>query len=152
MPGFTSSICFDPRAQVGAVALVNGTSGSAALAVDLAAAARRLVLAQPPAVTQPAPVPAGYRPLLGIYARPDLGGWVIRLEWRDGKLTFTTPESAAWRLVLVPADGPDSFVIAPGTWFPGENVTFRRLPGGQVASVFLAETTWVRLDPRAGPA
>jgi hypothetical protein len=33
-------------------------------------------------------------------------------------------------------------------WLPGENVTFQRLPGGQVASVFLAETTWVRLDPR----
>jgi CubicO group peptidase (beta-lactamase class C family) len=147
LPGFTSSVCFDPRAQVGAIALLNGTSGSAELAIDLAAAARRLALAQPPAITPPEPMPAGYRPLLGIYARPDLGGWVIRLEWRQGELTFTTPESAAWRLVLVPAGGPDSFVIAPGTWLPGENVTFQRLPSGQVTSVFLAETTWVRLDP-----
>jgi Beta-lactamase len=152
VPGFTSTVCFDPTAQVGAIVLLNGTSSdSPALAMDLAAAARRLARAQPPAITPPEPVPAAYRPLLGIYARPDLGGWVIRLEWRDGKLTFTIPESAAWRLVLAPTPDPDLFAIDAGTGFAGENVTFRRLPDRRVASVFLMDNTWARLDPVAAP-
>lgn len=146
VPGFTSTICFDPTAQVGAIVLVNGTSGSAALGIDLAAAARRLVMAQPPAITPPVPAPADYRPLLGIYARPGLGGWVIRLEWRDGRLTFMTPESPTWQLILVPTDDPDLFTIARECDLPGENVIFQRLADGRAASVFLAETTWVRLD------
>jgi CubicO group peptidase (beta-lactamase class C family) len=146
IPGFTCTICFDPTTQVGAIALLNGTSGSAALGIDLAAAARRLVMAQPPAITPPVPVPAGFRPLLGIYARPGLGGWVIRLEWRDGKLAFTTAESPVWQLILTPTDDPNLFTIARECDLPGENVIFQRLPDGRVTSVFLAETTWVRLD------
>ncbi len=150
LPGFTSTVCLDPTAQVGAIVLLNGTSSdSPALAMDIAAAARRLARARPPAITPPEPVPAPYRPLLGIYARPDLGGWVIRLEWRDGKLTFVTPESAAWRLVLAPTPDPNLFAIDAGTGFAAENVTFRRLPDGRVASVFLMESTWARLDPVA---
>jgi CubicO group peptidase (beta-lactamase class C family) len=152
VPGFTSTVCFDPTAQAGAIVLLNGTSsGSPALAMDLAATARRLARAQPPAITPPEPVPAAYRPLLGIYARPDLGGWVIRLEWRDGKLTFTTPESAAWLLVLAPTSDPGLFAIDAGTGFAGQNATFRRLPDGRVASVFLMDSTWARLDLVAVP-
>jgi CubicO group peptidase (beta-lactamase class C family) len=152
LPGFTSTVCFNPTAQVGAIVLLNGTcTGSPALAMDLAAAARRLAQAQPPAITPPQPVPAAHRPLLGIYARSDLGGWVIRLEWRDGKLTFTTPEAAAWRLVLAPTADPDLFAADAGTGFAAERVTFRRLPDGRVASVLLMDSTWVRLDPAAAP-
>jgi CubicO group peptidase (beta-lactamase class C family) len=151
IPGFTSTICFDPATSVGAIVLLNGTSGSAALGIDLAAAARRLVVAQPPAITPPGPVPAAYRPLLGIYARPGLGGWVIRLEWRDGKLAFTTAESPVWQLILTPTGDPDLFTIAPECDLPGENVVFQRLPDSRVASVFLAETTWERLDRVAAP-
>jgi CubicO group peptidase (beta-lactamase class C family) len=145
IPGFTSTICFDPTAQVGAIVLLNGTSGSAALGIDLAAAARRLVVAQPPAPGPPGPAPVGYRPLLGVYARPGLGGWLIRLEWRDGKLTCTTAESPGWQLVLTPTGDPDRFTIAPECDLAGENVAFQRLPDGRVASVFLAEATWLRL-------
>jgi CubicO group peptidase (beta-lactamase class C family) len=146
IPGFTSTICFDPTAQVGAIVLLNGTSGSAALGIDLAAAARRLVVAQPPTVRPPGPAPADYRPLLGIYARPGLGGWLIRLEWRDGKLAFTTAESPGWQLILTPAGDPDRFTIAPECDLAGENVIFQRLPDGRIASVFMAEATWLRLD------
>jgi CubicO group peptidase (beta-lactamase class C family) len=151
LPGFTTTVCFDPRAQVGAIALLNGTSGSTDLGIDLASIARRLVRPPPPVIQPPSPTPREYQPLLGIYARPGLGGWLIRLEWRDGKLTFTTPESAIWQLVLTPTSDPDRFTIESGADLTGEHVQFHRLAGGQVTSVLLAETTWERLEPASAP-
>jgi len=68
------------------------------------------------------PTPGKYRPLLGIYTRPGLGGWMLRLEWRDGKLTFVAPEMALWQLVLEPTSNPDVFIAEPGSGFPGEPV------------------------------
>jgi CubicO group peptidase (beta-lactamase class C family) len=150
LPGFTTAICFDPGTQVGAVVLLNGTCGGLELGIELAAAARRRVLARPPVIAPPEPVPARYRPLLGIYARPGLGGWVLRLEWRDGELAFTSPEAPGWRAVVRPDGDPDLFVIEAGPVLPAEQVLFRRTPGGRVASVLLAETTWLRLDPVTG--
>ncbi len=150
LPGFTSTVCFDPREQVGAIALLNGTSGSAELAFDLASVARRLAGSAPSAVEAPAPTPAVYRPLLGIYARPGLGGWVLRLEWRDGRLTFVSPD-AGWRLALEPTSNPDVFTAEPGSNFSGEDVIFRRGVNGQVTSVLLVESTFLRLDSRAEP-
>jgi CubicO group peptidase (beta-lactamase class C family) len=91
LPGFTSTVCFDPVEQVGAIALVNGTHGTAEIGFDLASIARRLARAAPPVIEPPAPTPGQYRPLLGIYARPELGGWLLRLEWRDGNLAFHHP-------------------------------------------------------------
>jgi CubicO group peptidase (beta-lactamase class C family) len=150
VPGFTSAICFDPRSRVGAVVLLNGTSGSAALGMDLAALARELARDDTPAITPPAPAPEHYRPLLGIYARSSVGGgWILCLEWRDGKLIFITPESNDWQMVLVPTPDQNIFTIAPGNNFSGEQVTFRRLADRRVISVLLAETTWLRLDRAA---
>lgn len=146
LPGFTSTVCFDPRTQVGAIALLNGTTASAELALDLASTARRLVLAAPPTIAAPSPTPKHYRPLLGVYARPGLGGWILRLEWRDGTLAITTPETTTWHVPLAPTNDPDVFVPRPGTGLPGDTIRFRRLPGGRVASVFLMDTTFVRLD------
>jgi CubicO group peptidase (beta-lactamase class C family) len=151
VPGYTSTVCFDPEAQVGAIVLLNQTTASAALAMDLAAIARRLARSAPPPIQPPPPVPRAYLPLLGVYARPGLGGWLLRLEWRDGKLTFTAAESAAWQLVLAPASDPDTFTIESGADLTGERVRFRRRPGGQVSSVLLMESTFERLEP-AGPA
>ena len=96
-------------------------------------------------IEAPSPTPAHYRPLLGLYARPDLGGWVLRLEWR-GKLAFVTPEVAAWCLELEPTGDPESFTVRPGSSFAGENVTFQRLAGGRVISVLLVESTLLRMD------
>jgi hypothetical protein len=141
------AVCFDPETQIGAIVLLNGTTASVALAMELAATARRLARSAPPAVRPPAPAPREYLPLLGIYARPGLGGWLLRLEWRDGKLTFTAGESAAWRLVLAPTGDPDTFTIESGADLTGERARFRRLAGGQVGSVLLMETTWERLEP-----
>lgn len=145
IPGFTSAICFDPAAQVGAVVLFNGDSGTAAVCMDIAALARDLARDPRAAIPPPAPTPESYRPLLGIYARPGLGGWVLGLEWRDGQLAFTTPESLTW-IVLTPTGDPDVFTITSDDSLSGERATFRRLADGRVASVLLAEATWVRLD------
>ncbi len=140
VPGYTSTVCFDPQAQVGAIVLLNGTTASVALAMELAATAGRLAGSRPPPVQAPVP-------LLGIYARPGLGGWLLRLEWRDGKLTATFGEPVSWQLVLAPTSDPDTFTVEPGTGLTGERVRFRRLAGGQVGSVVLMETTWERLEP-----
>ena len=145
IPGFTSAICFNPAAQVGAVMLLNGTIGSAELAMDLATLARERIHHHQPPAKLPAPVPENYQPLLGIYARHDLGGWSIRLEWAQGKLAFTTAEAPGWQIVLMPTSDPDLFTIADGGDPSGGNVTFRRFPDGRVASVMLMDSTWVRL-------
>lgn len=142
LPGFTTTVCFDPRAQVGAVVLVNGTSGSAELGCDLGSIARRLVLAAPPVIGAPEPMPGHYRPLLGLYVRPQLGGWVLCLEWRDGNLVFTSPETAAWSLTLAPTTDPDVFLAEPASDFAGEKVSFQRLVDGRVASVLLINSTF----------
>jgi CubicO group peptidase (beta-lactamase class C family) len=147
LPGFTSTVCFDPVEKVGGIVLLNGTGGSTELAFDLASIARRLAHSAPQASTAPAPIPRQYRPLLGIYARPEPVGGIVRLEWRDGSLAFTT-EMSAWSMMLAPTSDPDVFTSAPGSDFEGDSVVFRRLPDGCVASVFLMDSTFVRLDSK----
>lgn len=151
VPGFTGTVCFDPVSQVGAVALVNGTGDTTELALGLASAARQLAQATPGVITAPEPVPAGYRPLLGFYVRPQLGGWVLRLEWRDGELAFTAGDPVNWQLALVPTGDPDVFAPRPGSDAPGDSVTFRRLGDGRVASVHLMDSTFIRLDQVGAP-
>jgi hypothetical protein len=147
IPGFTSTSCFDPVSQVGAVVLVNGTTGSAALGIELAAVARGLTQDRRPAPgAPPAPAPSDYRPLMGIYARSHLGGWLLRLEWRDGQLTFTAAEAPGWQVVLTPTADPDRFTATDGGSGLGGDATFRRSPGGHVTSVSFLDCTWVRLD------
>jgi CubicO group peptidase (beta-lactamase class C family) len=149
LPGYRSNACFDPGSRVGAVVLLNGGGDAAALAMDLAAIGRRAVLARPRRIEPPAPIPDDWRPLLGLYATPlgpDEADHVLRLEWRDGKLTFVDPAEPAWRPVLEPAGEPDVFVVGPGHRQSGELVRFRRRPDGRVTSAFLAEFTLVRLD------
>lgn len=102
---------FEPAAQIGAIVLLNGTGMSTGTGIDLASIARRAVRALPPAVELPAVTPEQYRPLLGIYARPELN-WMVQLEWRDGRLTFVTPQASTWQLPLSPTDG------APGSACP----------------------------------
>jgi CubicO group peptidase (beta-lactamase class C family) len=146
LPGFTTTVCFDPGEQVGAIALLNGTSNTVELAFDLASIARRLARAAAPPIEASVPTPETCRPLLGIYTRPDLGSWMLRLEWRDGTLAFVSPEMPAWRLALEPTSNPDVFIAGPGSSFSGENVIFRRRGDGRVISVLLVESTFARLD------
>ncbi len=152
LPGFTSTVCFDPVSQTGAVVLVNGTTNSTSLAFELAAsaasgAAPGTASRTAAAITAPDPLPAGFRPLLGIYARPDLGGWLFKVEWRDGKLTVTVPESPGFQLTLIPTGAPEVFTLGPGSNFAGEQVRFQRGSDGEISSVLLVETTFVRLSP-----
>jgi CubicO group peptidase (beta-lactamase class C family) len=146
IPGFTSAICFDPAAQVGAVVLLNGTLDNAAIAMDLATLARKRTRHSPSPITLPVPAPENYRPLLGIYTPLPLGSWLIRLEWTRGQLVFTLPASPGWRIVLSPTDDPDLFTSTGEGGLPGGNVTFRRFADGRVASVLLMDATWVRLE------
>jgi CubicO group peptidase (beta-lactamase class C family) len=145
LPGFSSTMCFDPVLRVGAIALVNGTGFTPQLTDDLAQIARRQVQASPPGITPPAPMPGEFGPLLGIYARPDLS-WLLRLEWRDGKLTLVSPEGD-WHPALARTGDRDVFTIEPGSDMTGDAVTFQRRPDGRVASVFLMDSTFPRLDP-----
>jgi CubicO group peptidase (beta-lactamase class C family) len=155
LPGFTTSLCFDPGQQVGAIVLHNGPSFTAEIARELAVTARRLAGSAPPAAAVPAPVPARYRPLLGLYARAGLGGGVVSLEWRAGKLAFGIPEFPSWQVALEPTPDPDVFIAVPGSDFSGEKVIFRRHDDGRVLSVLLVQGTYLRLDhlrSRAVPA
>ena len=145
VPGFTSNMCFDPHQQVGAIALVNGSADPSELAMDLAQIARTSVLATATAIEPPLPTPDAFRSLLGIYAGPD-PGMFVRLEWRDGKLTFVDPGTTAWRPTLAPTEDPDTFIVEPGVRQSGETAIFTRLADGRVASVFLATATLVRMD------
>jgi len=76
-----------------------------------------------------------------VYAPAAAGVTMIR---SSGPATAEAPD---WRIVLAPTSTPDLFTIAHGGNLSGENVIFRRLADGRVASVLLADSTWVRLDP-----
>jgi hypothetical protein len=143
-PGFTSTVCFDPKTGVGAVALVNGYGDTPRLAIGLAQATREAAVRRPPSIVRPAPVPEAWTPLLGRYV-DDYS--VARLEWRDGELTFVDPDNPGWRPRLVPTDDPDVFVVGPGYGQSGEQARFERLPDGRVTSVLLASGTLRRLAP-----
>ncbi len=67
-PGFTSSVCFDPKTSVGAVSLVNGYGDTPRLAIALAQGTRKGALRRPPCIIPPMPVPEAWGPLLGLYA------------------------------------------------------------------------------------
>lgn len=147
--GFTSDVCFDPKTKVGAIALLNGNGDPRTLAMDLATIAREAVLAAPPKIEPPPALPEAYRRLVGIYLAQE-PGWLIKLEWRDGKLSVIDPDDATWRPTLTPTDQPDVFMVDLGVRQSGEQAVFRSLPDGRVASLFLAASTFMRLDRVVG--
>jgi CubicO group peptidase (beta-lactamase class C family) len=144
--GFITNVCFDPRERVGAIALVNGLGDASDLAMELAAHARKAVRAAPAPIDPPAPIPAAWRELLGLYADPEFVMFV-RLEWRDGKLTFVESESPNWRPTLTPSSQPDVFIVEPGVREAGEPCTFDRRADGRIRSVMLGSAVLRRLDP-----
>ena len=72
--------------------------------------------------------------LIGLYVMQHFGG-VVRLEWRDGKLTFVDATDPTWMPTLRPTDDPDVFVVEPGFRESGELVRFTRDEKGRVVSV-----------------
>ncbi len=146
LPGFTSNACFDRASRVGAIVLVNGTPDAEALAMELGAQARELALAAPPRLAPPAPTPADLRPLLGLYAPADMS-YLIRIEWRDGKLTVVEGDGPEEIKPLQRGSEPGTFIMAPGFRESGEPVVFHRRADGTVTSALLGGGTLVRLDP-----
>ena len=144
--GFISNICFDPEERVGAIALINGYGPANDLAMELAGMARRAVVDHPVPIEPPPPLPAEWRPLLGLYADSDYG-ILVRLEWRDGKLTFVDPDDSAWRPTLSPTDAAEAFVVELGVRQSGEPCTFHRGVDGRVRAVTLGPMSLGRLEP-----
>ncbi len=145
--GFLTNVCFDPKERVGAIALVNGGGEEPdSLAMDLAGIARDAVRAAPAPIEPPAPLPEAWRDLLGLYTEPE-AMMLLRLEWRDGKLTFVDADSPTWRPTLAPGSAADAFVVEPGVREAGEPCTFERTGGGQVRAVVLGPTRLRRLEP-----
>lgn len=147
--GFITGVCFDPAKKAGAIALVNGMGNAPELAMQLGALAREAVREAAPAIDVPAPVPKEWRALPGLYLGAHFGT-VIRLEWRDGKLTFMDPADPTWTPTLAPTDELDVFTVEPGYRQSGELVRFERAADGRVVSVFLAVASMQRLEPAPG--
>jgi CubicO group peptidase (beta-lactamase class C family) len=146
LPGFTSNACFDRDTRVGAIVLVNGIADAAGLTMKMGAIGRSLVKSAAPRLPRPAPTPADVVPLLGVYAPVDMSE-LIRLEWRDGKLTLLGVSEPDQPVTLERAGEPGSFVVAPGVRASGEPVVFQRLPDGRVAGLLFGGGSFVRLDP-----
>jgi Beta-lactamase len=144
--GFITSVCFDREHKVGAVVLLNGIGPAWDLSMELASVARDSVRDAAEAMELTAPMPASYADLLGLYVDAEQG-LVLRLEWRDGGLVFIDPTDEAWRPTLTPTPDPQDFVVGPGIRESGEHVVFARNAAGQVSSVFLATSTFVRFGP-----
>lgn len=146
LPGFESNACFDRGSRVGAIVLVNGGAAADELAMSLAAQARELAVAAGPELTAPAPTPADLLPLLGAYAPADMS-FLLRVEWRDGKLTIVEGSGPGETVPLERGSEPGSFLVVPGFRQSGEPVTFRRRADGAVTSMLMGMGTLVRLDP-----
>jgi D-alanyl-D-alanine carboxypeptidase len=144
--GYITNACFDPKEKVGAIVLLNGFGLATQLAMQLGAIAREAVKAAPPAIEAPTALPEEWKPLVGLYLMQHFGG-VIRLEWRDGKLTFLDETDPTWTPTLAPTDDADVFVVEPGVRESGELVRFKRDRKGQVVSVLMAVATMDRLEP-----
>ncbi len=144
--GFITNACFDPKEKIGAIALLNGFGPATNLAIQLGAIAREAVRGAAPAIEPPAPLPEDWRPLIGLYVMQHFGS-VVRLEWRDGKLTFLDPTDPTWTPTLAPTDEADVFTVEPGFRESGELVRFSRDANGRVVSVLAAVATMERLEP-----
>ena len=147
--GYITNACFDPKEKVGAIALFNGFANATLLAMQLGAIARDAVKAAAPAIEKPAALPEEWKPLVGLYLMQHFGG-VIRLEWRDGKLTFVDDADPTWTPTLEATDDPDVFRVEPGFRESGELVRFKRDRKGRVVSVLAAVVTMDRLEPVSG--
>jgi hypothetical protein len=147
LPGFATNVCFDPKAKIGAIALLNGMGDASVLARELATLVRDAESERPAAIEASAPLPDEWRTLLGLYADPEYGT-IVRLEWRDGELTLVDPDDPAWRPTLTPTGSPDEFAFGRGSRQAGERCTFERRPDGRVHSLTVVGVeTLRRLDP-----
>jgi CubicO group peptidase (beta-lactamase class C family) len=146
LPGYSSNACFDRATLVGAIVLVNGAADASALAMALGARARELAEAAPARLAAPAPMPTELQPLLGLYAPADMS-FLLRIEWRDGKLAVVEGDGPAEIMPLERGSEAGSFVVAAGFRQSGEPLVFRRRADGAVTSIFIGGGSLVRVDP-----
>jgi CubicO group peptidase (beta-lactamase class C family) len=144
--GFSSNVCFDREHRVGAIALVNTLASAGELSMQLAAIGREAVAALPTPIVPASPMPAQYRDLLGYYGGDNFLQ-LLRLEWRDGRLTFVDPTRADWRPTLTATGQPDAFVVDPHVREAGEPCVFHRRADGRVDSAALGPTVLRRFEP-----
>jgi CubicO group peptidase (beta-lactamase class C family) len=143
--GFITDVCFDPKARVGAIALLNGIGDAPSLAMDLGAIARKSLVSRAPEISPPGPTPEAYKSLLGVYVDSEYGE-LVQVEWRDAALMVVMPTDPTFKVTLLKGATPDTFIVAPGIRPSGETVTFERRTDGRVVSMFLAVGTFLRLD------
>jgi hypothetical protein len=113
--------------------------------MQLAAIGREAVAALPVPIAPPQPMPDGYRDLLGYYGGDNFSQ-LVRLEWRDGRLTFVDSTMKSWRPTLTATGRPDAFVVDPYVREAGEPCVFHRRADGRVDSVALGPTVFRRFD------
>jgi CubicO group peptidase (beta-lactamase class C family) len=146
LPGYSSNACFDRGTLVGAIVLVNGATDASALAMALGALARELAEAAPARLEAPVPMPAELQPLLGLYAPANMS-YLVRIEWRDGKLALVDGDGPGEIIPLERGREAGSFVVAPGFRQSGEPLVFQRRDDGAVTSLLMGGGSLVRLDP-----
>jgi hypothetical protein len=154
--GFVSRIVCSPRHDLAVVILANGDAPVPALATRLldaatAAEASAPRTGVPAAPTLPAPPPAAAEGLLGLYAWEDLS-FVMRVEWRDGRLSLARGVGTADEqlLGLAPTDDPFEYVVEDGRP-AGERLRFLRGDDGAVDGFSLGGWPLVRLVPARPP-
>jgi CubicO group peptidase (beta-lactamase class C family) len=147
--GFITAAMFEPTEKIGAIALLNGFANASDLAVRIGTMARDAVRAAAPSIEPPQKLPAEWRDLPGLYLGAHFDN-VVRLEWRDGKLTFLDPGDPTWKPTLAPTDEADVFTVEPGARESGELVRFSRGKKGRVVRVNVAVATLERLEPAEG--
>ena len=141
--GFRSSVCFDPKERVAAVVLINGMGVPGAIAMSLGAIARAVVLEAEPVISPPAPMPAAYADLVGVYADTGVFAELVRIEWRDGALALVEPDMPT--IEFHPTDVPDVFDVQPGLRSSGEPARFERAEDGRVRRFRIGGGSYSRL-------
>jgi CubicO group peptidase (beta-lactamase class C family) len=144
--GFITDACFEPEEKIGAIALLNGFANAPELAMELGGIAREAVTSAAPTIEPPKRLPDGWRDLIGLYMARHFGS-LVRIEWRDGKLTLLDPDDPAWTPTLAATEEPDVFRIEPGFRESGELLRVTRGKDGRVTSVVAAVATLQRLEP-----
>jgi D-alanyl-D-alanine carboxypeptidase len=154
--GFVGRIVCSFRHDLAVVVLANGDAPVPALATRLL---DTVAAGEPPSAgdaaravpTLPVPVPPMFEGLLGLYAWEDLS-FVMRVEWRAGRLTLARGVGTAEEqlLSLAPTGDPFEFVVEDGRP-AGERLRFLRGVDGGVDGFSLGGWPLVRLVPARPP-
>jgi CubicO group peptidase (beta-lactamase class C family) len=148
LPGFITNVCFRAGDRpVGAIVLLNGLADADEICMRLAATALEAASQAVPPAEPPRPTPDEYRDLLGLYGDAGDEPTLLRLEWRDGALTFVDPDKPAWRPTLASAGAPDRFTVEAGVRESGEPVVFDRRADGRIVGVTIGPFSLSRFDP-----